>query len=68
MQHLGNYRTFLYEDVLEKHLRFSGYDVERVINITDVEDKAISTAQDQRISLKDLCSKVEKVFAMSVRY
>lgn len=34
--HIGNLRTYIMEDVLEKYLRFSGYDVNRVMNITDV--------------------------------
>ena len=34
--HIGNLRTYIMEDVLEKYLRYSGYDVKRVMNITDV--------------------------------
>ena len=34
--HIGNLRTYISEDVLEKGLKFIGYDVERVMNITDV--------------------------------
>ena len=34
--HIGNLRTYIMEDVLEKYLRFAGYDVNRVMNITDV--------------------------------
>ena len=34
--HIGNLRSYICEDVLEKLLRFSGYDVKRVMNITDV--------------------------------
>ena len=39
--HIGNYRTFLYEDVLHRYLEYSGHEVERVLNFTDVEDKTI---------------------------
>lgn len=34
--HIGNLRTYIMEDVLEKYLRYSGYEVKRVMNITDV--------------------------------
>lgn len=34
--HIGNLRSYIMEDVLEKYLRFAGYDVKRVMNITDV--------------------------------
>ncbi len=39
--HLGNYRTFLFEDILLRYLEFTGYEVERTLNFTDIEDKAI---------------------------
>lgn len=42
--HIGNYRTFLYEDILERYLEYLGYTVERMINFTDVEDKSIEKA------------------------
>jgi cysteinyl-tRNA synthetase len=42
--HLGNYRSFLYEDILNRYLEYLGYSVERLINFTDVEDKAIEKA------------------------
>ncbi len=52
--HIGNYRTFLYEDLLVRHLEFLGYDVERVINFTDVEDKSVAEAEKKGISNTDL--------------
>jgi cysteinyl-tRNA synthetase len=42
--HIGNYRTFLYEDVLVRYLEYLQYDVQRVINFTDVEDKMLQEA------------------------
>ena len=52
--HLGNYRTFLYEDVLERYLEYRGNTVHRVIVVTDVEDKAIEEAATEGLSVKDL--------------
>ncbi len=43
--HLGNYRTYLYEDILERYLQYLGYKTRRVINFTDVEDKLIARIQ-----------------------
>ena len=40
--HIGNFRTFLFEDVLRRYLGYSGYQVTQVMNITDVEDKIIT--------------------------
>ncbi len=60
--HIGNYRTFLYEDVLVRYLTFKGFEVDRVINFTDVEDKTISEATDKRQKMKELTEEVAKHF------
>ena len=60
--HLGNYRTFLYEDVLERYLGYRGCRVERVLPFTDVEDKAIAQAETEGVSLVDLTARVAEEF------
>ena len=62
--HIGNLRSYIMEDVLEKHLRFSGYDVNRVMNITDVghlasdadegEDKMLTGAKREHKSVLEI--------------
>ena len=42
--HLGNFRTFLFEDLLRRHLELSGYEVFHVMNLTDVDDRTIKAA------------------------
>jgi cysteinyl-tRNA synthetase len=42
--HVGNYRTFLYEDILVRYLEYLGFEVQRVINFTDIEDKMLAEA------------------------
>ena len=61
-QHLGNYRTYLFEDVLQRYLTHRGLTVQRVINFTDVEDKAIAEAREKGISVKALREPVEEAF------
>ena len=39
--HIGNFRTFIFEDLLKRWLLHLGYDVKHVMNITDVDDKTI---------------------------
>ncbi len=51
--HIGNLRTFLFEDVLRRSLRHLGYDVTQVMNLTDVDDKTIRGAQEAGVSLDD---------------
>jgi cysteinyl-tRNA synthetase len=43
--HIGNFRTFLFEDILVRYLAYLGYKIERVLNFTDVEDKAVDEAK-----------------------
>jgi cysteinyl-tRNA synthetase len=60
--HLGNYRTFLYEDILERYLGSLGYHVERVLPFTDIEDKALAQAEKEGVSLSALTGRVAEEF------
>lgn len=52
--HIGNMRTFLFEDMLVRYLEYSGYTVRRGMIITDIEDKALWQAEKERTSVKKL--------------
>jgi len=52
--HIGNYRTFIWEDVLQRYLAYQGYEVKRAINLTDIEDKAIEEAQERGLTVGEL--------------
>ena len=52
--HIGNFRTFLFEDVLVKYLEFTGYKVKRGLNFTDIEDKAVIEAEKRHKTVKRL--------------
>ncbi len=60
--HIGNFRTFAFEDVLVRYLRYKGYDVKRVMNLTDIEDKSIAIARKEGKSLSELTEYYSKVF------
>lgn len=60
--HIGNYRTFVFEDILRKYLKSKGYKVTQVMNITDVDDKTIRGAQRESIPLTQYTAKHTKVF------
>ena len=49
--HIGNFRTFLFEDLLRRHLETSGYDVFHVMNLTDVDDRTIKAAAEAGVPL-----------------
>ena len=60
--HVGNYRTFLYEDILVRYLEYLGYKVTRTINFTDVEDKTIATALEEGTGVLQLTTPVVDTF------
>jgi cysteinyl-tRNA synthetase len=60
--HIGNYRTFLFEDVLQRYLEYLGYRVTRLITLTDVEDKAIAEAKKERLSVEEMTQRNEAKF------
>jgi cysteinyl-tRNA synthetase len=60
--HIGNLRTFTFEDILRRWLRRRGYVLDHVMNITDVEDKIIRNAMDQGKTLQEYTSVYEIAF------
>lgn len=60
--HIGNFRTFVCSDVLRRYLEFRGYNVQHVMNITDVEDKIIAAVARSERTLKDYTGEYEKAF------
>jgi cysteinyl-tRNA synthetase len=51
--HIGNFRTFLFEDLLRRWLEASGYDVFHIMNLTDVDDRTIAAAREKGVSLRE---------------
>ena len=60
--HIGNYRTFLFEDILQRYLEYLGHNVKRLMTLTDVEDKAIAQAKKENLTVEELTYKNEAVF------
>ena len=60
--HIGNFRTFLFEDLLKRFLLLKGYKVTHVMNLTDVDDKTISRSNSDNISIHDLTEKYIELF------
>src|SRR5438093_4320480 len=60
--HIGNFRTFTFLDLLRRWLRARGYQLDHVMNITDVEDKIIRNAMAQKKTLSEYTSAFEKAF------
>ncbi|MEK7115484.1 MAG: class I tRNA ligase family protein, partial [Patescibacteria group bacterium] len=51
--HIGNYRAYIFADILKRTLSYLGYEVKQVMNLTDVDDKTIRDSQKAGKSLRD---------------
>src|SRR5438045_9789197 len=60
--HIGNWRTFVFSDLVRRYLEFKGYDVQHVMNITDVDDKIIKRVRENKTSLREFTAPFEKAF------
>ncbi len=60
--HIGNFRTYMFEDILRRYLKYRGYRVIQVMNITDVDDKTIRDSRKQGISLGEHTEKYVQAF------
>lgn len=60
--HIGNFKTFLFEDILVRYLRYKGYDVTQVMNITDIDDKTIRTSREKKIPLAQVTEPFIEMF------
>lgn len=60
--HIGNFRTYVFEDILKRSLLYFGYRVKHVMNITDIDDKTIKGAIEKQVSLKEFTEVYTKAF------
>lgn len=61
--HIGNFRAYIFEDLLQRHLELRGYKVHRVMNITDVDDKTIRGARENRVPLQKFTEQFKQAFS-----
>src|SRR5438067_932864 len=60
--HIGNFRAYLFEDLLQRHLEARGFRVQRVMNLTDIDDKTIRNSREAGIPLPDFTAKFKQSF------
>jgi cysteinyl-tRNA synthetase len=65
--HIGNLRAFMFYDVLRRYLKYKGFEVKHVMNITDVDDKTIRNSKAQGMSLRKFTEKYTKAFFEDLR-
>ncbi len=61
--HIGNFRAYIFEDLLQRHLELRGYKVHRVMNITDVDDKTIRGAGQAGTPLRKFTEQFKQAFS-----
>lgn len=54
--HIGNFRTFIFGDIVRRYLKYKGYELSHVINLTDVDDRIINEAAKQNIRIDEFTS------------
>ncbi len=60
--HIGNYRTFVFQDILRRFLKFRGFKLNHVMNLTDVDDRIIANAAAAGKSIRDYTEKFVQAF------
>ena len=60
--HIGNFRAYIFEDLLQRHLELRGFKVRRVMNLTDVDDKTIRGSREANLPLQDFTAPFKKAF------
>jgi cysteinyl-tRNA synthetase len=60
--HLGNFRTFLFEDLLRRVIALRGWKIFQVMNLTDVDDKIIKAASERSVSIGEVTAPITKIF------
>jgi cysteinyl-tRNA synthetase len=60
--HIGNFRAFVWEDLLRRYLKWRGFEVVQVMNITDVDDRTIAAANERGVTLEEVTGPVTEAF------
>ncbi len=60
--HIGNFRTFVFGDILRRYLKFKGYELTHVMNLTDIDDRIINEAAARNISIDEFTAPYEQYF------
>ena len=65
--HIGNFRAYVFEDLLHRVLEYAGYKVTQVMNLTDVDDKTIRNSRAAGIPLREFTAKYKQAFFEDIK-
>ena len=60
--HVGNFRAYIFEDQLRRYLKYKGYEIKQIMNLTDVDDKTIRDSQKEGIPLDIFTKRFKDAF------
>ncbi|HSR68179.1 MAG TPA: cysteine--tRNA ligase [Acidobacteriota bacterium] len=60
--HIGNFRTFIFQDLLRRYILYKGFELTHVMNITDVDDKIIAASKAEGVSIAEYTGRYEQAF------
>src|SRR3979411_646994 len=60
--HIGNFRTFVFQDILRRFLKLRGFKLNHVMNLTDVDDRIIANAAAAGVGIRDYTAKFVQAF------
>ncbi len=65
--HIGNFRTYVFEDLLRRYMKYCGFRVTQVMNLTDVDDKTIRGTREAGVSLRDYTQTYKDMFFEDIK-
>ncbi len=65
--HLGNLRTFIFEDILTRALKYNGYKIKQIMNITDIDDKIIKRAAKENKKIFEITEPFTEIFFSDIK-
>ena len=65
--HIGNFRAYIFEDILRRTIEYAGYKVKQVMNLTDVDDKTIRDSRAAKLPLREFTAKYKQAFFEDIK-
>ncbi|MCJ7459594.1 MAG: cysteine--tRNA ligase [candidate division Zixibacteria bacterium] len=65
--HIGNFRAYIVADLVKRYLRYKGYEVKQVVNLTDVDDRTIKGSQEKQFPLNEYTKKYKEAYFQDVK-
>ncbi|MDP2960376.1 MAG: class I tRNA ligase family protein, partial [candidate division Zixibacteria bacterium] len=65
--HIGNFRAYVVADLVKRYLKYKGYEVKQVVNLTDVDDRTIKGSQEKQFPLNEYTKRYKEAYFQDVK-